>query len=102
MRCCVVVPALLTAAAVLAGCAPQAAVRTHPQANRLTAELHPAVIPTSDRRQKSAGRMRVRGEPLPTCALSKPPEDVPASEAGIVMLDYERQCYKQTEAIERA
>jgi len=102
MRLFIVIPVLFTAAVLLAGCAQRAIVGPNPGAKRLTAEMHPAVVPTSNRRHKLSARAGLRPEPLPQCALSKPPADIPANEAGIVMLDYERQCYKQIAEIDRA
>jgi len=41
-------------------------------------------------------------QPRQQCELSKPPEHIGANDARVVMLDYERQCYRQLLEIERA
>src|SRR5690349_5553898 len=41
-------------------------------------------------------------QPRAQCELSKPPDGIGPNDARVVMLDYERQCYRQLAEIERA
>jgi hypothetical protein len=59
-------------------------------------------IMSKNRAYKSRNWSLLERQPLPQCELAKAPEDVPANEARIVKLDYERQCYRHVAAIERA
>src|SRR3979411_1704246 len=56
----------------------------------------------SNRAQTSANQVRLTPQPRAQCELSKPPEGIGPNDARVVMLDYERQCYRQLAEIERA
>jgi len=47
-------------------------------------------------------RALLEQQPPPQCQLSKAPEGINPNEARVIMLDYERQCYRQAEEIVRA
>jgi hypothetical protein len=53
----------------------------------------------SNRAQTSPTQVPLPPQPR---AQSKPPEGIGANDARVVMLDYERQCYRQLAEIERA
>jgi hypothetical protein len=103
MRAFVVVLPLFVAAALLAACGSNTQTRSNHGTARFTAKVGSAVIaPTRKRAHKSPYQALLKREPPPQCALSKPPEDIPSNEARVVMLDYERQCYRQSAEIARA
>ena len=56
----------------------------------------------SNRAQTSANQVRITPQPRAQCELSSPPVDIGPNDARVVMLDYERQCYRQLAEIERA
>jgi hypothetical protein len=56
----------------------------------------------SNRAQTSADQVRLTPQPRAQCELSSPPVDIGQNDARVVMLDYERQCYRQLAEIERA
>jgi hypothetical protein len=56
----------------------------------------------SNRAQASANQVGLAPQPRAQCELSTPPEGIGQNDARIVMLDYERQCYRQLAEIERA
>ena len=56
----------------------------------------------SNRAQTSANQVRLTPQPRAQCELSSPPVDIGQNDARVVMLDYERQCYRQLAEIERA
>ena len=56
----------------------------------------------SNRAQTSANQVRLTPQPRAQCELSTPPEGIGPNDARVVMLDYERQCYRQLAEIERA
>jgi hypothetical protein len=56
----------------------------------------------SNRAQTSPTQVPLPPQPRAQCELSKPPEGIGANDARVVMLDYERQCYRQLAEIERA
>jgi hypothetical protein len=56
----------------------------------------------SNRAQTSANQVRLTPQPRAQCELSSPPVDIGPNDARVVMLDYERQCYRQLAEIERA
>src|SRR3979411_2377940 len=49
----------------------------------------------SNRAQTLANQVRLTPQPRAQCELSTPPEGIGQNDARIVMLDYERQCYRQ-------
>ena len=55
-----------------------------------------------NRAQTSVNQVRLTPQPRAQCELSTPPEDIGQNDARVVMLDYERQCYRQLAEIERA
>ena len=55
-----------------------------------------------NRAQTLANQVRLTPQPRQQCELSTPPEDIGQNDARVVMLDYERQCYRQLAEIERA
>src|ERR1700704_2685677 len=56
----------------------------------------------SNRAQTLANQVRLTPQPRAQCELSTPPEGIGPNDARVVMLDYERQCYRQLAEIERA
>ncbi|MEA3021432.1 MAG: hypothetical protein QOK01_284 [Alphaproteobacteria bacterium] len=56
----------------------------------------------SNRAQTSANQAMLAPQPRAQCELSSPPVDIGQNDARVVMLDYERQCYRQLAEIERA
>jgi hypothetical protein len=56
----------------------------------------------SNRAQTSANQAMLAPQPRAQCELSSPPVDIGPNDARVVMLDYERQCYRQLAEIERA
>ena len=56
----------------------------------------------SNRAQTSANQVRLTPQPRAPCELSTPPEGIGPNDARVVMLDYERQCYRQLAEIDRA
>jgi hypothetical protein len=56
----------------------------------------------SNRAQTLANQLRLTPQPRAQCELSTPPEGIGQNDARVVMLDYERQCYRQLAEIERA
>jgi hypothetical protein len=52
--------------------------------------------------QTSANQVGLAPQPRAQCELSTPPEGIGQNDARVVMLDYERQCYRQLAEIERA
>ena len=55
-----------------------------------------------NRAQTLANQVRLTPQPRAQCELSTPPEGIGPNDARVVMLDYERQCYRQLAEIERA
>ena len=55
-----------------------------------------------NRAQTSVNQVGLTPQPRQQCELSTPPEDIGQNDARVVMLDYERQCYRQLAEIERA
>src|SRR6195256_5357847 len=68
----------------------------------LIAEMSFAKAAGSNRAQTSANQVRLTPQPRAQCELSTPPEGIGQNDARVVMLDYERQCYRQLAEIERA
>src|SRR3954447_20931772 len=68
----------------------------------LVADASFAKAAGSNRAQTSPEHVLLTPQPRAQCELSKPPEDIGANDARVVMLDYERQCYRQLAEIERA
>ena len=56
----------------------------------------------SKRAQTPPSQVLLTPQPRAQCELSKPPEGIGANDARVVILDYERQCYRQLAEIERA
>lgn len=56
----------------------------------------------SNRAQTPPSQALLTPQPRAQCELSKPPEGIGSNDARVVMLDYERQCYRQLAEIERA
>ena len=56
----------------------------------------------SNRAQTPPSQVLLTPQPRAQCELSKPPEGIGSNDARVVMLDYERQCYRQLAEIERA
>jgi hypothetical protein len=56
----------------------------------------------SNRAQTLANQVRLTPQPRAQCELSTPPEGIGPNDARVVMLDYERQCYRQLAEIDRA
>src|SRR3977135_2737776 len=55
-----------------------------------------------NRVQTSVNQVGLTPHPRQQCELPPPPEDIGQNDARVVMLDYERQCYRQLAEIERA
>jgi hypothetical protein len=56
----------------------------------------------SNRAQTPPSQVQLTPQPRAQCELSKPPEGIGSNDARVVILDYERQCYRQLAEIERA
>jgi hypothetical protein len=56
----------------------------------------------SNRAQTPPSGVLLTPQPRAQCELSKPPEGIGSNDARVVVLDYERQCYRQLAEIERA
>src|ERR1700704_3311496 len=68
----------------------------------LIAEMSFAKAAGSNRAQTLPNQVLLTPQPRAQCELSKPPEGIGPNDARVVMLDYERQCYRQLAEIERA
>jgi hypothetical protein len=68
----------------------------------LIGEVSFAKAAGSSRAQTSPDQALPAPQPRAQCELSKPPEDIGSNDARVVVLDYERQCYRQLAEIERA
>ena len=68
----------------------------------LIAEMSFAKAASSNRAQTLPHQVLLTPQPRAQCELSTPPEGIGPNDARVVMLDYERQCYRQLAEIERA
>ena len=68
----------------------------------LIAEMSFAKAAGSNRAQTLPNQALLTPQPRAQCELSTPPEGIGPNDARVVMLDYERQCYRQLAEIERA
>jgi len=68
----------------------------------LIAEMSFAKAAGSNRAQTLPNQVLLTPQPRAQCELSTPPEGIGPNDARVVMLDYERQCYRQLAEIERA
>ena len=85
----------------LAGCAPNAAQR----GSSITANPSPSTRSVSTKLIPLPGRALLQAQPEPDCQfkiIGQEDTSLDTSDAALLKLDYERQCYRKAETIARA